>query len=327
MKIFVTGGTGYIGSHTVVELQQSGFEVVIVDNLCNSNIQVLDGIEKITGIRPEFEQFDLTDAEATRDFFARHKDIRAVIHFAALKAVGESVEKPLEYYRNNLNSMMNVLASMREFGVKNLVFSSSCTVYGQADVLPVTEQTPRKQAESPYGNTKAMCEDIMRDLAKVEKEMNLIALRYFNPIGAHPSANIGELPNGVPNNLIPYLTIEEQFLLIDKINHEKLTSKKGIELLKSLDILDLKDKHPSDLSGGERQRAAIARALFNEPNLILADEPTASLDTEHAYQVVELLRQEAHLKNKATIMVTHDQRMIKNSDSIYKIEDGLLSKI
>ena len=127
MKIFVTGGTGYIGSHTVVELQQSGFEVVIVDNLCNSNIQVLDGIEKITGIRPEFEQFDLTDAEATRDFFARHKDIRAVIHFAALKAVGESVEKPLEYYRNNLNSMMNVLASMREFGVKNLVFSSSCT--------------------------------------------------------------------------------------------------------------------------------------------------------------------------------------------------------
>lgn len=129
------------------------------------------------------------------------------------------------------------------------------------------------------------------------------------------------------SNLIPYLTIEEQFLLIDKINHEKLTSKKGIELLKSLDILDLKDKHPSDLSGGERQRAAIARALFNEPNLILADEPTASLDTEHAYQVVELLRQEAHLKNKATIMVTHDQRMVKNSDSVYKIEDGLLSKI
>lgn len=206
MKIFVTGGTGYIGSHTVVELLQSGFDVIIVDNLCNSNIQVLDGIEKITGIRPAFEQFDLTHADAVRDFFSRHRDIGAVIHFAALKAVGESVQKPLEYYYNNLNSLMNVLAAMREFKVKNLVFSSSCTVYGQADVLPVTEHTPRKEAESPYGNTKAMCEDIMRDLANVEKDMNMLALRYFNPIGAHPSALIGELPAGVPNNLIPYLT-------------------------------------------------------------------------------------------------------------------------
>lgn len=206
MKVFVSGGTGYIGSHTVVELQQSGFDVVIVDNLSNSNISVLDGIEKITGIRPEFEEMDLTEADKVRDFFARHRDIAAVIHFAALKAVGESVQKPLEYYRNNLNSLMNVISGMKEFGVRNLVFSSSCTVYGQADVLPVTEQTPRKQAESPYGNTKAMSEDILRDVAKVEKEMNLLALRYFNPIGAHPSACIGELPNGVPNNLIPYLT-------------------------------------------------------------------------------------------------------------------------
>ena len=206
MKIFVTGGTGYIGSHTVVELQQNGYDVVIVDNLCNSNIGVLDGIEKITGIRPEFEQIDLTEGEQVRDFFRRHQDIKAVIHFAALKAVGESVQKPLEYYRNNLNSLMNVIAGMREFGVKNLVFSSSCTVYGQADVLPVTEQTPRKQAESPYGNTKAMCEDIMRDFAKVESGMNLLALRYFNPIGAHKSGLIGENPNGIPNNLMPYIT-------------------------------------------------------------------------------------------------------------------------
>ena len=206
MKIFVTGGTGYIGSHTVVELQQNGYDVVIVDNLCNSNIGVLDGIEKITGIRPEFEQIDLTEGEQVRDFFRRHQDIKAVIHFAALKAVGESVQKPLEYYRNNLNSLMNVIAGMREFGVKNLVFSSSCTVYGQADVLPVTEQTPRKQAESPYGNTKAMCEDIMRDFAKVESGMNLLALRYFNPIGAHESGRIGENPKGIPNNLVPYIT-------------------------------------------------------------------------------------------------------------------------
>jgi len=206
MKILVTGGCGYIGSHTVVELQQSGFDVIIVDNLINSNVNVLEGITRITGCRPEFEQFDLVDTVRVDDFFARHRDIKAVIHFAALKAVGESVHKPLEYYRNNLNSLMNVLNGMRTYGVKHLVFSSSCTVYGQAEVLPVTECTPRKEAESPYGNTKVMCEDIIRDLMRVEPGMSALALRYFNPIGAHPSAYIGELPNGVPNNLIPFLT-------------------------------------------------------------------------------------------------------------------------
>lgn len=244
MKVFVTGGTGYIGSHTVVELQQNGFEVVIADNLCNSNIKVLDGIEQITGIRPEFEQIDLADAAKVQDFFSRHQDIVAVIHFAALKAVGESVQKPLGYYRNNLNSLMNVIASMRVFGVKNLVFSSSCTVYGQADVLPVTEQTPRKQAESPYGNTKAMCEDIMRDVAKVEKEMNLLALRYFNPIGAHPSACIGELPNGVPNNLIPYLTqtvagIREQLSVFG----DDYNTPDGSAIRDYIDVVDLARAH------------------------------------------------------------------------------------
>lgn len=244
MKVFVTGGTGYIGSHTVVELQQNGFEVVIADNLCNSNIKVLDGIEQITGIRPEFEQIDLADAANVQDFFSWHQDIVAVIHFAALKAVGESVQKPLEYYRNNLNSLMNVIASMRVFGVKNLVFSSSCTVYGQADVLPVTEQTPRKQAESPYGNTKAMCEDIMRDVAKVEKEMNLLALRYFNPIGAHPSACIGELPNGVPNNLIPYLTqtvagIREQLSVFG----DDYNTPDGSAIRDYIDVVDLARAH------------------------------------------------------------------------------------
>lgn len=244
MKIFVTGGTGYIGSHTVVELQQSGFDVIIADNLCNSKINTLDGIEKITGKRPEFEKIDLTDAVATSDFFARHKDIKAVIHFAALKAVGESVSKPLEYYKNNLNSLMNVLTSMRETGVKNLVFSSSCTVYGQADVLPVTEQTPRKEAESPYGNTKAMCEDIMRDVAKIEKELNLIALRYFNPIGAHPSACIGELPNGIPNNLIPYLTqtvagVREQLSVFG----DDYNTPDGSAVRDYIDVVDLAKAH------------------------------------------------------------------------------------
>jgi UDP-glucose 4-epimerase len=205
-KILVTGGTGYIGSHTVVELQESGFDVVIVDNLSNSKIEVLDNIEKITGIRPEFEKFDLADAELTDNFFKKYSDVEAVIHFAAYKAVGESVQKPLMYYKNNLNSLMNLLEGMGKYGVKHMVFSSSCTVYGQPDKLPVTEETPRKEAESPYGNTKAVSEDIMRDFAKVNTGQNLIALRYFNPIGAHPSALIGELPIGVPNNPVPFIT-------------------------------------------------------------------------------------------------------------------------
>ena len=204
--ILVTGGTGYIGSHTVVELQNSGYDVVIVDNLSNSKIEVLDNIEKITGIRPQFEKFDLADEKLTDEFFKKYKDIEAVIHFAAYKAVGESVQKPLMYYRNNLNSLMNILDGMKNHDVKHLVFSSSCTVYGQPDELPVTEETPRKEAESPYGNTKAVSEDIMRDTAKVNEAMNLIALRYFNPIGAHESALIGELPVGVPNNLVPFIT-------------------------------------------------------------------------------------------------------------------------
>lgn len=207
-QILVTGGTGFIGSHTVVELQQAGYDVVIVDNLCNSNKETVDNIEKITGIRPKFECFDLTDVEKINAFFKKYTSIEAIIHFAALKAVGESVYKPLEYYRNNLNSLMNLLDCMKSYGVKNLVFSSSCTVYGQPDKLPVTENTPRKPAESPYGNTKAIAEDIMRDFAKANAELglNCLALRYFNPIGAHPSALIGESPVGIPNNLVPYIT-------------------------------------------------------------------------------------------------------------------------
>ena len=206
-KILVTGGTGFIGSHTVVELQQAGYEVVIVDNLSNSKIEVVDNIAKITGIRPEFENFDLSNRADTLNFFLRHKgEINAIIHFAAFKAVGESVHKPLEYYRNNVNSLMNILEGMKYTGVHNLVFSSSCTVYGQPEKLPVTESTPRRPAESPYGNTKTVNEDIIRDYCKAEPEINGLALRYFNPIGAHPSALIGESPVGVPNNLIPYIT-------------------------------------------------------------------------------------------------------------------------
>lgn len=205
-QILVTGGTGYIGSHTVVELQEKGFDVVIVDDLSNSQIEVLDNIEKITGIRPAFEQFDLSERHLTDAFFQKYTGIEAIIHFAAFKAVGESVQKPLDYYRNNLGSLMNLLECMNKYNVPHMVFSSSCTVYGQPEVLPVTEQTPRKEAESPYGNTKAICEDIMRDYCKANQSVNCIALRYFNPIGAHPTALIGELPVGVPNNLVPFIT-------------------------------------------------------------------------------------------------------------------------
>jgi UDP-glucose 4-epimerase len=204
--ILVTGGTGYIGSHTAVELINDGFDVVIVDNLANSTADSLDGIEEITGIRPAFEQFDLCDKPRTEDFFRKYPDLRAIIHFAAYKAVGESVEAPLLYYRNNLVSLMNLLECMEQFHVPSIVFSSSCTIYGQPKELPVTENAPILPAESPYGNTKQIGEEILRDSVRAKPFLQTIALRYFNPIGAHPTALIGELPRGIPSNLIPFVT-------------------------------------------------------------------------------------------------------------------------
>ncbi len=204
--ILVTGGTGYIGSHTVVELINEGFRALIVDDLSNSNIEVLDGIEKITGVRPGFEKMDICNGPLLKSFMDRHKDITAIIHFAASKSVEESVGKPLKYYRNNLVSLMNLLEEMQTGSVSNLVFSSSCTVYGQPDKLPVTESAPVKKAESPYGNTKKISEDIIADCIKADNSLKSISLRYFNPIGAHPSALIGELPGGIPDNLVPFIT-------------------------------------------------------------------------------------------------------------------------
>ncbi len=205
MKILVTGGTGYIGSHTVVELQLQGFEVVIVDNLSNSHADVVDRIAEISGVRPEFHRFDLIDPDKTNDFFVNHPDLDGIIHFAASKAVGESMADPLMYYRNNIESLINILQGMKVQGIKNLVFSSSCTVYGQPDELPVKETSPVKEAWSPYGNTKQMSEQIIRFSVKAY-DLKSIALRYFNPIGSHDSALIGELPLGVPNNLVPFIT-------------------------------------------------------------------------------------------------------------------------
>lgn len=207
-SILVTGGTGFIGSHTTVELIEAGYKVVIVDNLSNSNEDVINGIEKITGVRPAFEKVDCCDLAALEQVFCKHPDIKGVIHFAASKAVGESVQKPLMYYRNNIVSLVNLLELMPEYGVEGIIFSSSCTVYGQPNPenLPVTEDAPHQKATSPYGNTKEINEQIILDYIHSGANIKSIVLRYFNPIGAHPSALIGELPNGVPNNLIPFVT-------------------------------------------------------------------------------------------------------------------------
>jgi len=203
--VLVTGGMGYIGSHTVVALFRQGYDVVIADNLCNSDVLILDRIEQISDQRPRFHQIDLCDKVAVRNLFEKESTIQAVIHFAALKAVGESVKKPLMYYQNNLGSLLNLLEIMQDVGVNNIVFSSSCTVYGEPDSLPVTETTPVKPATSPYGNTKQIGEEILADLSKVSNVQS-IALRYFNPVGAHQSALIGEFPKGTPNNLVPFIT-------------------------------------------------------------------------------------------------------------------------
>ena len=205
-KILVTGGTGFIGSHTTVELQQAGYEVVIIDNLSNSNREVVDGIERITGIRPAFVEGDCTDMATLRQLFEEHPGIKGIINFAASKAVGESVQKPILYYRNNLNILLNLLDLMPVYGVEAFVFSSSCTVYGEPDQNPITEAAPTKKATSPYGATKQISEGIIADVIRSGSPIKAALLRYFNPIGAHPTAEIGELPNGVPQNLVPYLT-------------------------------------------------------------------------------------------------------------------------
>jgi UDP-glucose 4-epimerase len=205
-KILVTGGTGYIGSHTVVELQAKGFEVVVVDNLSNSRADALDGIAAISHIKPTFHQVDLTNAVETAQLLQTHPDVLGIIHFAAYKSVVESVREPVKYYRNNLVSLMNLLDQVKRSPAIPLVFSSSCTVYGQPDVLPVNESAPLKKAESPYGQTKQICESILMDTVKAQEDLHVVALRYFNPVGAHPSGLIGELPSGVPDNLLPYIT-------------------------------------------------------------------------------------------------------------------------
>ena len=259
--ILVTGGTGFIGSHTTVELQEAGYDVVIVDNLSNSKIEVLDGIEKITGIRPAFEEVNLEDKEATERVFQKYPNIEGIIHFAASKAVGESVEKPLMYYRNNVVSLINLLEMMPKYNVKGFIFSSSCTVYGQPKLenLPVTEDAPHQKATSPYGNTKEINEQIIYDYIHSGAAIKSIVLRYFNPIGAHPTAHIGELPNGVPNNLIPFVTqtamgIREQLTIFGN----DYSTEDGTCIRDYIYVVDLAKAHV----------AAMARVLDKETDKI-----------------------------------------------------------
>lgn len=277
-KILVTGGAGYIGSHTVVELQNAGYDVVIIDNLSNSTVDSIDGIERITGKRPIFEQIDCNDLDNMRRIFESYHDIVGVIHFAASKAVGESVQKPLLYYRNNLNSLINLLDLMNQFNVENIVFSSSCTVYGEPDINPIDETAPIKPAESPYGNTKQINEEIIQDFVRSGSNVKSIILRYFNPIGAHPTAEIGELPNGVPQNLVPYITqtaigIREQLSVFGN----DYNTPDGSCIRDFINVVDLAKAHV----------VAIDRMLGN-----MSDEKveTFNLGTGNGVSVLELIR-------------------------------------
>ncbi|HRG58651.1 MAG TPA: UDP-glucose 4-epimerase GalE [Bacteroidia bacterium] len=276
-RILVTGGTGYIGSHTIVELQAKGFEVLIIDSLQNSFEGVLDQIKKISGIKPKFYQFDLCDNKALTQFFETEQGIDAIIHFAALKAVGESVENPLLYYKNNMLSLINLLEAMQKYAVKHIVFSSSCTVYGQPDSLPVSESAPLKKPESPYGHTKQMAEQVLADVVN-SCPLNVISLRYFNPIGAHESALIGEYPIGAPNNLVPMITqtaagIREKLLVFG----DNYNTKDGSCIRDYIHVVDIANAHV----------VAIERLLNNK---IKTNYEVFNLGTGHGYTVLETIK-------------------------------------
>lgn len=263
-KIVVTGGLGFIGSHVVVELINEGYQVVVIDNLLNSSIEVLGGIEAITGVKPVFENLDLRNKEAVMDFFARHNNLSGLIHFAASKAVGESVQDPLTYYENNLNSLIYLLQELEKTEDANFIFSSSCTVYGQADSLPITESAPIKTAESPYGNTKQIGEEIINDSCKASESLKAISLRYFNPIGAHKSAKIGELPIGTPQNLVPFITqtaigLREQLSIFG----DDYTTEDGTCIRDYIHVVDLAKAHVTALKRLINKENSGAYEVFN----------------------------------------------------------------
>tara|TARA_B100001093_G_C26860545_1_gene1029973 strand:- start:17270 stop:18286 length:1017 start_codon:yes stop_codon:yes gene_type:complete len=264
MKILVTGGLGFIGSHTVVELVQKNYEVVIIDNLSNSDEKVLDGIKQITAKDVQFEKIDLRDRGAIADFFDKHSDVQGVIHFAASKAVGESVEDPLMYYENNLSSLVYLLKELLAIGRTNFIFSSSCTVYGEADQVPITEEAEIKPALSPYGNTKQIGEEIIKDSCKAYPELNAISLRYFNPIGAHPSTLIGELPIGVPQNLIPFITQTAVGLRRElSVFGDDYPTEDGTCIRDYIYVVDLAKAHVKALERLINQKASTNYEVFN----------------------------------------------------------------
>ena len=276
MKVLVTGGLGFIGSHTVVELYNAGFGAVIIDNLSNSSINVLDGLERILGKKPEFENLDLRDKQSVQSFFAKHNDVVGVIHFAASKAVGESVENPLLYYENNINALVYILQELTKMPQANFIFSSSCTVYGQAEKMPITENASVQPAMSPYGNTKQIGEEIITDTAKVTN-INSILLRYFNPVGAHPSAEIGELPIGVPQNLVPFITqtgigLREQL----SVYGDDYPTPDGTAIRDYIHVVDLAKAHVVAL-----------QRLLNKKNL--AKVETFNLGTGKGSSVLEVI--------------------------------------
>ena len=263
LRILITGGTGYIGSHTAVELLNSGYEVLIIDNLSNSNAEVVDKIEKITGIRPSFSKTDLCNKTELKEYFKKTKNIDAVIHFAAFKAVGESVQKPMMYYSNNISGMINLLEEMAENKIQNIVYSSSCTVYGEADTLPVTEESPVKKAESPYGFTKQAGEQMLFDISKAG-DLHSVILRYFNPAGAHDSSLIGELPVGIPNNLVPYITqtaIGEREILT--VNGNDYDTPDGTNIRDYIHVVDLAKAHLAALDRVLDKKSNEMTEVFN----------------------------------------------------------------
>jgi len=277
-KIIVTGGCGYIGSHTVITLINHNYEVVILDDLSNSNVQILDRIEKITGVRPHFELVDLKSFEATQAVFKTHKDAKAVIHFAAHKAVAESIQNPLMYYQNNLFSLINTLKAQEEQGINHLIFSSSATVYGNPSTMPITEDAPTQRSFSPYGNTKKIAEEILEDFTNSQSEISVISLRYFNPIGAHESGQIGEFPTGIPNNLMPYITqtaagVREKLMVFGN----DYPTKDGTPIRDYIHVVDLAEAHLK----------AVQRLLdptSNQPLEIF------NLGTGKGYSVLEMIK-------------------------------------